>query len=198
MKKILTIIIALLPLAAMAQQQTFRWGLQIGWHGGVYQCSNQELSGSQNSIYDFGAQFRIGGRLYGATGLNCHVANQSFSRGDSSCDLKQDYIGIPLRIGFQPVSRKDWNWNIETGLEYRGSVFISPNDWGLDRDSRELNRHHLDFVAGTGADWGRLNVTCPTGASSAVLYATPAKATTSSGFQSDFSSNKAQNRTTDN
>ena len=158
MKKILTIIIAMLPLAAMAQQQTFRWGLQIGWHGGVYQCSNQELSGSQNSIYDFGAQFRIGGRLYGATGLNCHVANQSFSRGDSTCDLKQDYIGIPLRIVFQPVSRKDWNWNIETGLEYRGSVFISPNDWGFDRDSRELNRHHLDLVAGTGADWGRLNV----------------------------------------
>ena len=131
MKKFLTIIIALLPLAAIAQQQTFRWGLQIGWHGGVYQCSNQELSGSQNSIYDFGAQFRIGGRLYGATGLNCHVANQSFSRGDSSCDLKQDYIGIPLRIGFQPVSRKDWNWNIETAWNIAAASSSPPTTGGL-------------------------------------------------------------------
>ncbi|MBO7625668.1 MAG: hypothetical protein J6S82_10275, partial [Bacteroidales bacterium] len=144
MKSILTILIALLPLAATAQQQLFRWGLQIGWHGGTYTCSHQGLEGSQNSLYDFGAQFRIGGRLYGATGLNCHVANQSFSRGDSSCELKQDYLGIPLRIGFQLIDRKEWKWNLETGIEYRGSVLISPNDWGLDLKSRELNRHHLD------------------------------------------------------
>ena len=157
MKSILITLIALLPLAATAQQQLLRWGLQIGWHGGTYTCSHQGLEGSQNSLYDFGAQFRIGGRLYGATGLNCHVANQSFSRGDSSCDLKQDYLGIPLRIGFQLIDRKEWKWNLETGMEYRSSLYISPNEWGLDRKSRELNRHHLDLVAGTGFDWGRLN-----------------------------------------
>ena len=147
----------LLPMTVNAQNEIFHMGLQIGWHGGIYQCNYQDLTCSQNSLYDFGAQFRIGGRLYGTTGLNCHVAHQSFSRGDSACDLKQDYLGIPLRIGFSLMEGKGWKWRIETGMEYRTSIFMSPNDWNIHRKSTELNRNHLDFTAGMGGDWGKFN-----------------------------------------
>jgi hypothetical protein len=157
-KALFAITLAVLSLtSAIAQQEYFHMGLQIGWHGGIYPSSHQDLACSQNSIYDFGLQFRIGGRLYGATGLNCHVANQSFSRGDSSCELKQDYLGIPLRIGFSLMEGQGWNWRIETGMEYRTGIFISPNDWNLHRKSVELNRNHLDFTAGMGGDWGKFS-----------------------------------------
>ena len=148
----------MLPLTGAAQQQTFHMGIRMGLHpGSSFRSEYEGIESVQKSIYDFGLQFRIGGRLYGATGISCFVSQHSFTLADSSCELKQDHLGIPLRIGFQAAKGKNWNWRIETGMEYRSCLLVSPNEWNLNRKSRELNRNHLDFVALTGADWGKFS-----------------------------------------
>lgn len=155
MKKTAILLLFAVSTLSGFSQDVFRMGLQIGWFPGRLQSSFDELSNTQTSIYNFGLQCRIGGRLYGVAGLDCHVSQQTFSRADSSCDFKTDYLGFPLRVGFSMVDRKSFKWRIETGLEFRTALFVSPNDWNLNLKSQELNRNHMDFVAGTGADWGK-------------------------------------------
>lgn len=156
MKKYLICLLFVFPFCCFGQKLThtaLQFGLNVApdfedAHG-AWQCTQQ-------SIYDFGLQLRIGRRLYAATGLDCFVAKQRFSEGDSICDLKQDMLGIPVLAGFHLVDRKDWKLHVNTGLEFRTSVFLSPNDWNIERKSEEIKRNHLDYTAGFGLDWGKL------------------------------------------
>lgn len=158
MKKSLFCLLLVLPLCGFSQQLA-HWGLQFGINAapdfedtyGGWQCS-------QKSIYDFGLQIRIGHRLYAATGLDCFVAKQHFSAGDSICDLKQDMLGIPAQIGFHLIDKKDWKLHVNAGLEFRTAVYLSPNDWNIERKSAEISRSHLDGIGGIGLDWGKLNL----------------------------------------
>lgn len=158
MKKYLFCLLFALPFCGFSQQLV-HWGLQFGINATPgFEDAHDGWKCKQKSIYDFGLQFRIGGRLYAATGLDCFVAKQHFSAGDSICDLKQDMIGIPLQVGFHLVDRKDWKLHVNTGLEFRTAVYLSPNDWDIERKSKEINCNHIDYIGGFGLDRGKLTL----------------------------------------
>lgn len=159
MKKLLPLFIILLSLKGYAQQSMLHWGLQAGTDlGSSVQEAYQSLQCTQRSLYDFGLQFRIGGRFYGGTGLNYFVGNQNLSTADSSCDIKHDYLGMPLRIGLCIVNRSNVKLRLEAGVDYRLSVYISPNDWNLRRNNDLLTSHFFGYSGGVGMDWKRLTL----------------------------------------
>lgn len=158
MKKYLFGLLLVLPLCGFSQQ-LMHWGLQFGINATPdFEDVHNNWKCRQESIYDFGLQFRIGHRLYAATGLDCFVAKQHFSAGDSSCDLKQDMLGIPAQIGFHLIDKKGWKLHLNTGVEFRTAVFLSPNDWNIERKSDIINCNHLDYIGGIGLDKGKLTL----------------------------------------
>ena len=159
MKRTLLLFIVLLSLTGYSQQSWMRWGLQIETDlGASIQEARQSLTCTQHNLYDFGLRFRMGGRFYVGTGLNYFVSSQSLAAGDSACDLKHNYLGMPLRFGCCIVNRNSLKLRIETGADYRLSVYISPNDWNIRRDNDMLNRHAFSYCGGVGADWGRFTL----------------------------------------
>lgn len=147
----------LLPAASYAQ--LVHWGISAGTILPYNtEAFNNQYHFSKTSNYNVGFQLKVGSRIHGQSGINYYINNNKVTETaiDSSAELKNNYLGIPVMLGINLIDQASFKFRITGGLEYRALIWVSPNDLSIEKS--DLTTNNADMFGGVGLNIGKLSL----------------------------------------